>query len=420
MKIKNTKQEIREQYLSDNRPFVITFSGGKDSTFMLHLTLEVIKEIQNDGIELKQSYVISSDTKVELPIISNFLEKTLKQVEIYCKKENLKIDVILIKPKVEESFFSLMIGKGYPPPNRVFRWCTDRLKIRPTLYHFQKLAEKHNSIIMLLGVRKDESQMRKDSINSRERNHRNLSMHDTIPNAYILSPIVDFTTDEVWNFLLTNNSPYGKNYNELSKIYANGSGEDECGMPTNSDSQSCGSSRFGCYVCTVVAKDKSIEMMIQSGETHLKPLHEYRNMLMEIRENPKKRSSRRKNGTAGMGDFLMKVRFELLEKLLEAEKEVGQELISDEEIIQIQKFFDLDGNLNNQALKIANRFGRNLEIEKLPFDFDILDKDINLDMFKKILEIELKRKKSSNRKGVILEIENQMLNHFKRIYTETH
>jgi DNA sulfur modification protein DndC len=415
-KIEKTKAEIREQYLADKRPFVITFSGGKDSTFLLHLTLEVIVNLHNDGIELKQSYIISSDTKVELPVISNFLQKTLEQLEIFCEKENLKIEVILVKPKIEESFFSLMIGKGYPPPNRIFRWCTDRLKIRPTLYYFQQLTKKHNSVIMLLGVRKDESQSRKDSINSRERNHRNLSMHDSIPNAFIFSPIVDFTTDEVWDFLLSNTSPYGNNYSELALIYANGSGEDECGMPTNGESPSCGNSRFGCWTCTVVSTDKSMEGMLKVGNSNLEVLHEYRSMLMKIREDPTKRSSRRKNGTSGMGDFLMEIRFQLLENLLKAEKKIGETLISDDEILQIQKFWDSEGNLNNQALRIANRLGRNFHI--FENSFDLVEQDVNLDIFKKVIEIEQKRKLSGNRKGIIIEIENQILSHFKRIFSE--
>lgn len=42
-RIEETKQLLKEQYLADDRPWVVTFSGGKDSTTVLHLTVEVMR-----------------------------------------------------------------------------------------------------------------------------------------------------------------------------------------------------------------------------------------------------------------------------------------------------------------------------------------------------------------------------------------
>ncbi len=414
-----TKLLIEQEYLTDNRPFVITYSGGKDSTLLLHLFLEMVLDLKKRGVVLKQSYIVSSDTKVEMPIIEKFLEKNLEELNKFCKTEDLKIEVKQIKPDVKNSFFALMIGKGYPPPNRNFRWCTDRLKIRPTLYYFKSLINKHSSIIMLLGVRRDESVTRQQSIDVRERNHRNLSIHDVIHNAYILSPIADWTTDEVWAFLRHNKPYWRETYQELLNIYSKGSGEDECSLSFDQNKPSCGNSRFGCWTCTVVSKDKSMAGMIQSGETSLQSLSDYREYLVEIREDPKKRSSRRKNGVSRMGDFLMETRFELLEKLFQVEQSSGHKLISNNEIEEIQKFWNLDGNLDNRAFLIANNYRKNkFQISESSIDFSTLTG--NIELFKRIYEIEKQVKRSGNRRGVLIEIESKVENYFKRSFSENY
>jgi DNA sulfur modification protein DndC len=414
-----TKEKIEKEYLADSRPFVITYSGGKDSTVVLHIFLEVILELRSKGIQLRKSYIVSSDTKVELPIINSFLESNIEELQQFVKKESLPIEVVLIKPDLKNSFFSLMIGKGYPPPNRVFRWCTDRLKIRPTKLFFEDLTSTHKSIIMLLGVRRDESINRQKSIDFRERNYRSLSPHDVIPNAFILSPISDWTTDEVWQFLRTNKPQWRDSYSELLNIYAKGSGDEECNLSFDTESPSCGNSRFGCWTCSVVAEDRSMKGMIESGEAFLKPLYNYRSYLMEIREDSEKRSSRRKNGMTGMGDFLMEIRFELLEKLLQAEKEIGYELISKDEIYQIQEFWNNDGNIDNRALKIANSYRKNSF--KLPEEkFDLNGFDLNKELFYRVYEEEKQAKVSGIRRGITAKIENRFNNHFKRIFSENH
>ncbi len=159
-----------------------------------------------------------------------------------------------------------MIGKGYPAPNKWFRWCTDRLKIRPTTEFLNSIIRENQSILMLLGVRLDESSNRAKSINSRELNFQGLSLHDQIPNAYILSPIKDWTTIEVWEYLRSNPAPWGDNHQELIKLYSKGAlmpdgtvrdGEADCNIALHPDDPSCGKTRFGCWTCTVVEKDKS-------------------------------------------------------------------------------------------------------------------------------------------------------------------
>jgi DNA sulfur modification protein DndC len=434
-KLAQTRKLLKHHYLSNNRPLVVTFSGGKDSTVVLQLVIEMLLELKKEGQKLKQTFVVSSDTTVEMPIIESYLENVLNSIDIFCQKEDLNLSVNLIKPKVEESFFSLMIGKGYPAPNKWFRWCTDRLKIRPATYFLESLVKKNQSILMLLGVRIDESSSRAQSINSRELNFQGLSLHDQIPNAYVLSPIKDWTTLEVWRYLSSNPAPWG-NHEDMMKLYSKGAvmpdgtirdGDADCNIALNPEAPSCGKTRFGCWTCTVIDKDRSMEGMVQSGEEWMKPLWEYREILLDYRDREDKRNSRRRNGQLGLGAFNIDVRKELLEKLfiIEEEEEFiqrGIELISNEEIEIIQEYWNGDGDIENTALKLAIKYGRDVNIvESHEIDevlSSITSKEYSRELFNRIYEVEKKRKNSSMRIGILNEIEERVNNYYKGEFVE--
>jgi DNA sulfur modification protein DndC len=430
-----TKQLIKHHYLSNNRPLVVTFSGGKDSTVVLQLVIEMLLELKREGRKLKETFVVSSDTTVEMPIIETYLETILNRIDLFCKKEDLNLSVNLIKPKIEESFFSLMIGKGYPAPNKWFRWCTDRLKIKPATNFLESLVKQNQSILMLLGVRIDESTSRANSINSRELNFQGLSLHDQIPNAYVLSPIKDWTTLDVWKYLNNNPAPWGT-HDDMMKLYSKGAkmpdgtirdGDADCNIALNPEAPSCGKTRFGCWICTVIDKDKSMQGMIQSGEEWMKPLWDYREILLEYRDREDKRNSRRRNGQLGLGAFYLNVRKELLEKLFKIEnnKEFnnrGIKLISNKEIEIIQEYWNTDGDIENSALNLAIKYGRNVQIVDSHEIDEVLStinhKNYSKELFNRIYEVEKKRKNSSIRIGILNEIEERVKNYYKGEFIE--
>ncbi|MDE3068985.1 MAG: hypothetical protein KGJ60_15750 [Verrucomicrobiota bacterium] len=55
------RQDIAEAYQADDRPWVIGFSGGKDSTALLQLAYSALKRLPPDNRK-KHIYVVCTDT----------------------------------------------------------------------------------------------------------------------------------------------------------------------------------------------------------------------------------------------------------------------------------------------------------------------------------------------------------------------
>ncbi len=128
------KDSLRHLYLEDPRPWLVGFSGGKDSTMLASLIVEVVTSIADERRK-KPVAILCTDTRVESRAIVEMVEGSLARIQRFSQQNTLNIEVNLLKPPSEESFWVNMIGRGYPPPNCTFRWCTQRLKIDPvTLY----------------------------------------------------------------------------------------------------------------------------------------------------------------------------------------------------------------------------------------------------------------------------------------------
>ena len=119
-------QEIREIYNEDNVPWIIGYSGGKDSTATLQLIWLALKELPSES-RTKTVYVISTDTLVENPIVSSWVRKSLNEMGRAASNQGLPVQPKLLHPRVEETFWVNLIGRGYPAPRHKFRWCTERL-----------------------------------------------------------------------------------------------------------------------------------------------------------------------------------------------------------------------------------------------------------------------------------------------------
>ena len=363
--------EIREVYLSDNRPWILGFSGGKDSTCMTQLIWNALSDLPKEKLQ-KKIHIISSDTLVESPKIVEQIVNTLDIMELAAKKQGLPISTNLVRPEIKDSFWVCLLGLGYPAPSSNFRWCTDRLKIKNADRFINEKVSEYGEAIVCLGTRKDESGSRNQLMNLYEIKGSYLSRHSKFAQTYVYTPLRDFITEDVWNYLLQNKNPWGANNRNLLSLYQNANAS-ECPLVVDTSTPSCGNSRFGCWVCTVVEKDKSMEGLIDSGEDWMEPLLELRQDLKDTQDPEKKleiRDFKRRTGqvtfqTDGTekitpGPYKIEFRKDFLKKLLLAQISVRKngpdpkmDLILKEELHEIQRIWRMEqGDWENSVYQI--------------------------------------------------------------------
>lgn len=357
-RVESVIKEIQEQYLEDALPWIVGFSGGKDSTALLQFVFYALSRLPKDLLK-KEIHVLSNDTLVENPKVVEFIDYQLERIRhagrtgLFSHNPNL-FHVVKTVPKLEDTFWLNLIGKGYPAPNRWFRWCTERMKINPTSAYITKTVNKHGRAIILLGTRKDESTNRSKSIKQYEIAGMRLRKH-VLPNAFVFAPLSNLSNQDVWRYLQSVTNPWESDNQRLVELYYKAYDTTECPLVIDTTTPSCGNSRFGCWVCTVVDRDKSMMGMIATGEKWMSPLLEFRDWLAEIRSDSTMRDTRRRTGQEGMGPFLMPVRKDMLERLLQVEKQVGYQLISLPELSAIQLQWNFDGTFHYSVAEIYER-----------------------------------------------------------------
>lgn len=378
-------REIMIVYNHDERPWLIGYSGGKDSTLLVSLVYEAMKRLKDAGEMLnKKIYVITSDTMVENPIVKNYMHSSSDSINIAAKRDNINMQAEIIYPEAEQTFWSRVIGLGYPTPEPPgFRWCTERLKINPMNKFVNERIKESGEIIILLGVRKGESLSRLKTISAREIEGKLLNMHNDIANAYVYNPITEIPNELVWEFLLKEDckSPWGSDMKYLFNLYQGenlGEEKSVLGEVDRDKIPVTGNSRFGCWCCTMVKEDKSLQNFINKSKDKREAemlilLRNFRNRLLEMRENGELRDTKRRNGTVykksdgsfGMGPFTLEARRIILEGLLELEEETGLELITEAELKVIDKMWDEEGDLTCRTL-VDTYF--KVKGKKLPWD----------------------------------------------------
>ena len=362
------RREIADEYAQPHeKPWIVGFSGGKDSTLVAHLVVEHLLSVPRSE-RIRPVHVVANDTLVESPLVIGHVKEGLAEIRRASAAFDLPVVVATTTPSPDQTFWVNLIGRGYPSPNRSFRWCTDRMKILPTSRYVRDQASLAGEVILLLGVRRSESATRAGVV-ARYDNGTRLNPHNDLAGCLVFRPIVDLHTDEVWEFLAANAPPWGGSHRRLIQLYRDAGGG-ECPVITSrDDAPSCGttSSRFGCWTCTVVEKDRSLAGFVEAGFGQFTPLLDFRDWLVAIRNDPERRLARRRdgrftiarNGVFIPGPFNIATRKEILDRLLGLQNETGMPLIRDDEVQHIRRLWVEDvlastaRNLREQGLAPA-------------------------------------------------------------------
>lgn len=334
----NTINLIAAEYQKDSIPWYLGFSGGKDSTALLVLVMNALKQVQSYH---KPVTVVYCDTGVEIPTITAYVHSTILRLAIECVEHSLPIKFEIVKPKINDRFFVKVIGRGYPPPTNIFRWCTDRLRINPV----KSVINSDDTAMVLLGVRRGESQERDRTIARHDTQNQYYLNQKKSSKAKIFSPMINYSLKDVWATIKFARFPTSIDYNKLGELYKDAGAE--CPVYRESKGTPCGKGRFGCWTCTVVRKDKSVASMVKNGYEELLPLHNFRNWLAEFRNDTEYRCKYRRNGQSGLGPFTLIGRERILTELLKAQEESGLQLLSEEEILAIEALWQKDKNCLN-------------------------------------------------------------------------
>ncbi|MGK7924315.1 MAG: DNA phosphorothioation system sulfurtransferase DndC [Spirulina sp.] len=447
--IKTLTQEIKELYLSDKIPFVVGYSGGKDSSAIVQLIWNAIEELPVEERH-KTIHIITTDTLVENPIVSAWVSTSLTKMKKAAKERNLPIEPHLLKPEITQTYWVALIGKGYPAPRHKFRWCTPRLKIDPSNRFIRNVIRVNGDAIVVLGTRKAESQNRAAIMSKREigRVRDRLCPHPHLPSSLLYTPIEDWRDDEVWLYLMQWENPWKHSNKDLFAMYRGATEDNDCPLVVDTSTPSCGSSRFGCWVCTLVDSDKSLKAMIQNDEEKewLQPLIDFR-LELDIEKDREKRDFRRiwgtvqlfernLNGTPSIepipGPYTKKWRENWLRKVLEAQVQIRKTappemrditLITPEELSEIRRIWleekhEFDDSLpriyeevtgepftdrNNQTLQTTTPL---LGADEWSILGELCDEDeMHFELTTRLLDIERQYYTKSKRSGIIGDLE---------------
>ena len=443
---------VQNLYLADEIPWVIGYSGGKDSTAALQLVWLSIKELPEEQRH-KTIHIINTDTMVESPVVAKWAQDSLKRMDQAADEQKLPFVTHRLTPKTDNTFWVNLIGRGYPFPRKRFRWCTDRLKIRPVNDFIKSCIAEHGEIILVLGTRKAESANRAKTMAHYEklRVRELLSPNPTLANELVFSPLEDWNDNDVWLFLMQYKNPWGYNNNDLLTMYRGATADGECPLMVKEGLPSCGKSRFGCWVCTMVEQDKSMEAMIanDSEKEWMTPLLEFRNEIGNEALDKSRRDFRRRggylqgfNGKLNYGPYTKATREMWLEKLLQMQIDINEhgpegfdylELITIPELIEIRKIWVAENHEFDDSLPViyervmGKPFPDKSVYTSTSFkkkEWDLLrricepqandDETLLFEMMYTLIDIESKSNLMNTRKGILDQIERTIKKNFYR------
>lgn len=332
---------------------------------MLQMLWLAIRGLHSTSRE-KSIDVAYVDTGMEHPAYADMLSETLRRIDQASRLQDMPFRVRVLEPSLRHRYFVAVIGRGYAPPTHWFRWCTRSMRIRPMSAFIKSHLSAKGEVVVALGLRHSESQARQATLAKFSSGKPFQGAYGSLRGATALTPIEDLAVEEVWQFLMRTPCPWGEENRSLARLYSLASGG-ECPSFSLGEgaNPTCGGSRFGCWTCTVVRRDRSGENLAEE-DSRYEPLVDFRNWLSEIRYERKRRWAIRRNGSPGPGPLKLQTRREILRKLAAVQASSGFELLHDKELKEIQTLWKLDGDRRNSAYQIwSESRGQSIEAWQL-------------------------------------------------------
>lgn len=205
-------RRLVEEYDPHNWLWLVSYSGGKDSTLLLFIALELSTKF---GFKIG---VVYNDSGGDVPELRQLAREVLRKVS------ELGHEVYVTKP--EMTFFDYLLTK-YSPPRWNFRWCCKRLKEIPFRELALKLSKQHK-VLNLIGNRREEARW------------RNWKVKAVSERLVYVAPLLRLSAKDVWRALFelaSWSTFYAVVVAKLMYIYS-------------------GAERSGCWFCPLVTKDK--------------------------------------------------------------------------------------------------------------------------------------------------------------------
>lgn len=332
-------------YATEYDHWSVAYSGGKDSSATVSF---VVWAIETGRVPAPESLtVLYADTRQELPVLSATAHRLLADLR------SRGIDARAVLPALDNRFYVYMLGRGVPPPSNTFRWCTERIKIRPMLDALETMREQHGKrFIQITGVREGESAQRDARIaiscnsKSGECGQGWFQAMSSEAISDTLAPLVHWRQCFVWDWLYF----YGRDGYAQKAGLARGHGLDY--LADIAAAYGDGDARTGCIGCKLASRDVALGNIIQLPQyEYLRPLLEIRPMLNKLkRPESRIRKARPERAKAGhyakngqrMGPLTMAARAWGLERILDIQQRAEIDLINDEEEARIRQLWSED------------------------------------------------------------------------------
>jgi DNA sulfur modification protein DndC len=311
------------EYANRHRHWAIAWSGGKDSTTIATLTLQLISTGQIPKPE--SLTVFFADTRMELTPLWISAQVLMGQM----RERGVTVQVVMAP--LDKRFLVYILGRGVPPPSNTFRWCTGHIKVQPMHDALQLLhAQLGAKILMITGVRQGESAVRDGRISmscSKDGSECGQGWYQTgLPTdiCSTLAPILHWRVCLVWDWLKVY-APSAKYGAWHTTMVADAYGGDEAEEIN---------ARTGCIGCPLASKDKALDTIIKMPYwSYLAPLKGLKVIYREMRKPAyrlrKPGGEARKDGSLSknqqrMGPLTLQARTDFFHQILTIQTHVNE------------------------------------------------------------------------------------------------